>query len=297
MGRVLTYRADVSGQTVKRFLYAHGYTSSVITMLKKSERGIMLGGERVFVDRVLSVGDVLEISLDEPLDDILKAKESYPPQQLGFTVLYEDEDIIAYDKPPLVAVHPTKKIQSGTLANDFAYHLQQRGEAGVFRPVYRLDRGTSGVVIAAKNKLACALLSGKTSKRYLCVCVGELPEKGTFDGNIGLSDSSTLKRAVRPDGQTAVTHFDCLCSANGLSLARVTLETGRTHQIRVHFSHAGFPLLGDFLYGEESALISRHALHCETAEFTHPITGEKVTLTSPLPNDISSVCEKYNLFG
>lgn len=289
MKRRLSYviSADCDGLMIKAFLKRKGYSSSVLTMLKKEEDGVVLNGERVFVTRMLSVGDRLDICMTD-------SDTSAEPEPIEVPILFEDEDIVVYDKPADMAVHPTKKIQSGTLANSFYHHIKEG--AGVFRPVYRLDKGTSGIVVVAKNKLAAHLLGGNIEKEYLCICEGELAESGTFEGAIGLSDNSKLKRQVRADGDSAVTHFERVSSSGGFSLARVWLETGRTHQIRVHFADDGHALVGDFLYGREYDEMPRHALHCGLVRFRHPITEQKMAFSTDLPEDMKKFIEKIGLY-
>lgn len=289
MKRALSYLIgnEHDGMMIKAFLKRKGYSSSVLTMLKKEDDGIVLNGQPAFVTRVVAVGDRLDICMTD-------TDTSAQPEPIEVPILFEDEDIVVYDKPADMVVHPTKKIQSGTLANSFYYHIKEG--AGVFRPVYRLDKGTSGIVIVAKNKLAAHLLNGRIKKEYICICEGELREKGTFDGAIGLSDLSKLKREVRDDGDSAVTHFERLSAANGLSAARVWLETGRTHQIRVHFADGGHALVGDFLYGKESDALPRHALHCSYVRFTHPITDKQVVIHSELPDDMKKFMQKMGLY-
>ena len=268
------------GWTVKRLLQTKGCTAAVLTLLKKTADGLLLNERPVFVTARVAIGDRLTLCLSDEGDSAL-------PERLDVPVCFEDDDLIVYDKPAGMAVHPTKKIQSGTLANDFAFRAGESGEHAVFRPVFRLDRGTTGLVVVAKHKLACALLEGRIAKEYLCLCEGELPQRGTYDGPIGLAEVGRLRREVRPDGQPAVTHFERLDGGDGWSLARVWLETGRTHQIRCHFADAGHPLLGDFLYGTETPDWGRHALHCVSLRFTHPITGQLIRCESPLPADMA----------
>lgn len=287
MKRILEYTvgdAD-AGRSVKQILRSRGYTASVLTLLKKREDGILLNGESVFVTALVSAGDRLTLCLTEEDSTAL-------PEEIEIPILFEDEDLIVYDKPAGMAVHPTKVIQSGTLANAFAFHMAAIGQVARFRPVYRLDRGTTGLVVVAKNKLACALLSGRVEKTYLALCEGVLPERGCFDGPIGTEEESALRRCVRSDGQPALTCYERLSVGENWSFARVTLQTGRTHQIRCHFAEAGHPLLGDFLYGTESPAWSRHALHCDTVSFSHPITGERVVRSCPLPQDMESFLKK-----
>ena len=274
---------EEDGCTVKRFLQARGCTTAVLILLKKTQGALTVNGTPVFVTATLAAGDRIAIRLTDETD-------SAAPEDLRVSVVWEDEDVIVYDKPAGMAVHPTKKIQSGTLANDFAFRAA--GEHAVFRPVYRLDRGTTGLVVVAKHKLACAMLEGRIEKEYLSLCEGALPERGVFDGPIAVEETGRLRRVVRADGRPAVTHFERLGRGEDWSMACVWLETGRTHQIRCHFADAGHPLLGDFLYGTETAEWARPALHCGRIRFVHPVTGETVECRSDLPRDMAGFIAK-----
>ncbi|MBP5618642.1 MAG: RNA pseudouridine synthase, partial [Clostridia bacterium] len=153
-------------------------------------------------------------------------------------------------------------------------------------------RGTTGLVVVAKHKLACALLEGRIEKEYLCLCEGVLPASGVYDGPIAVEEAGRLRRVVRADGKPAVTHFERLRFGEDWSMARVWLETGRTHQIRCHFADAGHPLLGDFLYGTETEAWSRPALHCAQIRFPHPVTGRRIECRSELPRDMADFLSK-----
>ena len=263
---------------IKQYLKKRGYTSSVLTALKKTDDGILLNGERAYVNRALHTADVLLINMQ---DD----ESSCAPEAIDVEILYEDDDIIVYNKPSDMVVHPTKKIQSGTLANAFYHHVGADVNC-VYRPVYRLDKHTTGVVVVAKNKLACAILSANVKKKYICICEGKLSESGTFNDSIALSDSSKLKRCLSEHGQSAITHFRRIATNGAYSVASVWLETGRTHQIRVHFSGNGYALVGDFLYGNQQHESDRYLLHCCEAEFIHPVSGENICIKAQVPEDI-----------
>ncbi len=283
--RVIEYiiGEDYCGKTICDYLKHHGYSTGVITELKKSEHGIILNNNHAFTNVLLNTNDVLNICLTDDASDIL-------PENFEFNISYEDDDILVFDKPSGVVVHPTKIYQSGTLGNYYAYLCQRRGIQCTFRPIYRIDRNTSGLVLIAKNKLASIV---KVLKKYLCICHGVIDIAGTFDGSISLCVDSKIKREVNMYGQTAVTHYRRLSTNGKYSLCEITLDTGRTHQIRVHFSNAGYPLVGDTLYGYEGDSLSRHALHCSEIHFINPITGVKVDLISQLPSDMLNFM-KYN---
>ncbi len=274
-------------KTVERYLKSRGFSSSVITDLKSYNNGVLVNGTPVYVISKLKSGDLLTVNL---LDEV--PSQNILPIDLNFAVLYEDEDYIVYDKPAGVVVHPTKVYQNETLGNDYIYRCMKRGETAVFRPIYRIDRNTSGLVVVAKNKLSAQT---EIQKEYLCICSGELPYKGCFDNPIGLCDGSKIKRCLRADGQSAITNFERVSYNGGFSLASVRLLTGRTHQIRTHFSGNGFPLAGDDLYGGDTSDMKRQALHCAKIKFVHIVTGETVSVSSNMPKDMNNFIKKNNI--
>jgi len=276
------------GKTIERFLKAKGYSSSLISDLKKTDRGVLLNSEPVFVIETIKKGDVLSVTIADE-----ESSQNITPQELNFDVVFEDDDYIIYNKPAGVVVHPTKVYQSGPLGNDFAYRCIIRGEKSIFRPVYRIDKNTSGLVVIAKNKLSSAT---KFDKEYLCICNGKIDAEGQFNQPIGLCEGSKIKRTVRTDGQTAVTDYKLISYNNGFSLVGVKLQTGRTHQIRTHFSFNGFALAGDTLYGRETDGIDRHALHCSKVCFKHIVTGEIITIKSELPKDMANFLKKCDIY-
>jgi 23S rRNA pseudouridine1911/1915/1917 synthase len=158
-----------------------------------------------------------------------------------------------------------------------------------FRAVYRLDRDTSGLVLIAKNELAASKLAGKIKKDYYAIVKGKFEGEGTIDLPIRRVRESIIERGVFDDGERAITHYTAIKTDGESTLLRLNLETGRTHQIRVHFAHLGSPLLGDTLYGGDCAEINRQALHCKTIYFTHPITNEKITVDSDFPDDFKGL--------
>lgn len=203
--------------------------------------------------------------------------------QLNAPVVYEDEDVVVFDKPPYMPVHPSQRHHDDTLANLFA----ARYPGLPFRPINRLDRNTSGLCVCAKNQLAAAALSGSLAKVYYAITDGT-PPGDTVDAPIGRVDGSVIERCVTPDGKPAVTHFQKLVGTDR-ALLRVTLETGRTHQIRVHMAYIGYPLCGDDMYGGDLSGTGRQALHCGEVSFTQPVTGELIRLTAPLPEDMAGL--------
>lgn len=253
-----------------------GVSSRIITRLKREKNGILCNGKLLKTIDILHSGDTITLNL--PLD------ENYiVPSEEPVCVLYEDSRLILLDKPAGIPVHPTKIYQRDTLANRVVFYAVQRGEQYAFRAVNRLDKDTSGIVIAAKDPYTASMLPKSAEKVYYAVCQGKTPSVGVIDAPIKLQPGSSIRRITAPDGQQAVTRYEALEYGNGHTLVRLTLETGRTHQIRCHMSSIGFPLAGDDLYGGSVAQIHRQALHCGEVSFLHPVTGERHIVKSPVP--------------
>lgn len=215
------------------------------------------------------------------------------PQPIPINILYEDEDLLVLDKPAGLVVHPTRGYPDGTLANGIAYHWLQQGLQEPVRIVTRLDRNTSGLVLVAKNELAHYLLvqaftAGTGQKRYIALVEGAVvPQSGTISAPISFAPGSIIKRCVTNHGKEAVTHYRSLRRWLNYTLLDIGLETGRTHQIRVHFSYRGHPLLGDDLYqGTPLPTLGRQGLHAYLLQFNHPRTQAGLKIVSPLPLDI-----------
>lgn len=290
MKRIFKYTAkdDYVGTTLKAFLKSYyKMSSSLIADLKKTDDGIAVNGERKNVTYIIEENDEIAITLTE------LAKNEIVPKKIDFKILYEDEDIMAVDKPPFVATHPSSGNYDNTLANGVMYYWLQKGEERVFRAVNRLDKNTSGVMLIAKNAYAHARLceSLHTSdfvRKYIAIVEGEITRDGRIDAPIGRTEDSIIKRCVRDDGQRAVTHYRVLGNYRGCTLLELELETGRTHQIRVHMSHIGHPLVCDFLYGSEDCPdISRQALHSAHIGFVHPTSGKRIDIDCKIARDMS----------
>jgi len=278
----------MEGWTVERVLRQElGMSRSLLRSAKKLG-AIFINGQPVNSNERVKAGEVLEVCL-------VKEASSVIPQQMELAILYEDSDFLAVNKPPGMLVHPLTTEVTGTLANGVLYHWLQQGSADRFRPVHRLDRDTSGLVLVAKNaymhhQLARQISAGRLSRRYLAVVEGHLQEeKGTIRAPIGLAEGSIIKRAVRTDGKPAVSHYRVLRQWPAGSLVMVELATGRTHQVRVHMAHRGHPLLGDCLYGGDDSIIKRQALHCAYLAFRHPVSGQLLKLACPLPGDMKEL--------
>jgi 23S rRNA pseudouridine1911/1915/1917 synthase len=262
----------------------------LINSLKRREDGIMLNGGHARTIDIIKTGDTLTVNI--PSDAL--APE---PMQIPLDVIFEDADIIAVNKSPFLAMHPTHNHQGDTLANAIAWHLTQKGENAAFRAIGRLDKGTSGVVVCALNKYAASRLTGNIKKEYLAIVHGVFEGTGTIDAPIGRPNPMKTLRACGQDGDTAVTHWQALGTGGGLSFLKIRLETGRTHQIRVHFAHIGAPLAGDGMYGAAADGYTHQLLHCESARFSHPVTGEALTVTAPLPDDMAAAVMNMRLYS
>ncbi|MCR4594867.1 MAG: RluA family pseudouridine synthase [Clostridiales bacterium] len=287
MDRYIEYTIDKEyhGKKVEAFMRRKMNASArLIRGLKHIPDGITVNGSHARTIDLLSEGDILRFHITEK-DDFEYAEAV----EMNLEVLYEDNDLLIINKPAGLPNHPSHNHQGDTLANAVAYHLEKEGKTARFRSVGRLDRGTSGIVVCALNRFCAAKLSGKIYKEYLAVCEGEYEGEGTIDKPIYRPDPIITKRTVDERGERAITEWKALKSKNGRTLLRIHLVTGRTHQIRVHFSSLGTPLCGDTMYGERTDEISHQALHCTYIRFIHPVTGETIEIESPMPEDMEKL--------
>lgn len=272
--------------------HALGLTGSVIRRVKWLEDGILLDGQKAFPNTLVSPGQVLDVAVDDP-----QRRANILPAPGPLEIVFEDDHLVVVNKQAGILVHPVVPEQTDTLGNFLLWHYQITGQAGtLFHPVHRLDRGTTGLLVAAKHPSAQTCLKNQLHtedfcREYLAITVGAPhPPEGTVDAPIAHAPDSPIAHRVDPAGLRAVTHYRTL-QAGVLSLVALRLDTGRTHQIRVHMAHIGCPLLGDFLYGTEDERISRPALHSYRLTFRHPITREVLTFTQALPPDMAEVAE------
>ena len=286
MNRVLTYEitAEQAGTKIGDFLRTAGYSRHVIIHLKKTENGILLNGEWAYVGQFLKEGDHLEIRIIES-----ESSEQIVPTELPLDIVYEDEDLLIINKPADMPIHPSINNYDNTLANALMWYYQQKGETFVYRCINRLDRDTTGLLIVAKNMLSGGILSDMSKKReihreYLAIAEGEVPQEGVIDAPIARKEESVIERCVDFEkGDRAVTHYWRLDYRNGYSLVRLKLETGRTHQIRVHMKYLGHPLTGDYLYNPDYRILNHQALHSWKLAFRHPITGAQMQFKADPP--------------
>lgn len=269
-----------NNRQVKEFLRDFGVSSSLLTKLKQTENGITVNGNFARTIDRLSTGDRLVISIQN------KGHMPKPLENSNVQMVYDDEDILVLNKPFMMPVHESRNHQGDTLANAAACYMESDT---AFRAVYRLDRDTSGLVLIAKNELAASKLAGRIKKDYYAICKGVLTDNGTIDLPIRRVSDSIIERGVFSDGEKAVTHWQVIKSNGENTLLKINLETGRTHQIRVHFSHIGHPLLGDSLYGGNCNQITRQALHCKTIYFAHPVTEKPMIIDSNFPEDFYQI--------
>ena len=262
-------------------------SSAVIRTAKGYPDGILLDGVHATTADKARAGQVLSILVSDRADGDLV------PARGEVDIVYEDGDLLVVNKAAGVAAHPGPGHHDDTLGNFLTHHYKNRGEPFVYRPAHRLDRNTSGLMVVARHAHAQELLKGQLHtgdfrRTYLAVCQGVPPEEeGVIEAPIGRADGSVLRREVRPDGANAVTRYKVMSTNKGRGLVRLELETGRTHQIRVHMAWLGCPLVGDFLYGvEDRTLIGRTALHSWQLSLKHPLTGERIELTAPVPEDM-----------
>lgn len=288
MQRKLDYfvKPDEEGMTILSFLKKQGFSRHVLASMKSDREAILLNNSRGFGRTPLQTGDHLQIHLTDVIPS-----EHIVPSPMSLDILYEDEDILVLNKPSDTPVHPSIGNFDNTLANGVAYYYAQQGEIFVYRCINRLDRDTTGALILAKNALSAAVLSEQMQQRrihrtYLAVVEGTLPREGTIDAPISRIEASLILRGVDFErGEHAVTHYRCLAVKDGYSLAELHLETGRTHQIRVHMKYIGHPLPGDYLYNPNYEKFSRQPLHSYQLSFIHPITKKPMLLTAPVPED------------
>ena len=289
------------GVLVRNFLRMCAVSTELARAVKFRGGGFFADGQPILADRRIVPGQVLSFELPPEGEGVA------PQPEIPVNVAYEDAFAVLLEKPPQLAVHPTLNYPGGTLANGYAAWAAAHGQSPVFRPVNRIDKDTSGLVLAARNAYAAPLLAQDVEKLYYAVVEGELPlGPGVIDAPIGRRGDSIIGRCVTPEGKPSRTEYTIIKVQNGLSLAACVPVTGRTHQIRVHFASIGHPLAGDDLYGGHRDRIGRQALHCARQTFRVPVYTPQpdgirvqapvneentrfVTVESPLPQDMAQL--------
>ncbi len=264
-------------------------SSRMITRLKREKDGILMDGKILrTVDFVKSGAEVIINLPDE--------NSAIHPVEGTLDIAYEDEHLLIVNKPPSMPVHPVKQHQTDTLANIVSFYAKSKGESYVFRALNRLDKDTSGLVVIVKNRYCANVMKNSVEKTYYALCHGKIENDGTVRAPIGLREDSKMVRCVKSKGADAVTHYKVISSNDLISFIELFLETGKTHQIRCHMAFLGHPLLGDDLYGGSLDKISRQALHCGQISFRHPVTGEQITVTAQIPDDMMKLIKRYNTY-
>ena len=280
--RTLEYTIEERFDGAKLFSFLKGFvclSSKLIRSLKRTENGLLINGEHARTIDLLKTGDKVTINIPE--DEKTAVPGSVMPD-----VVYEDDDVLVVNKPPYMPIHESHNHQGDTLANSVCGYLSKKGRCCSFRAVGRLDKGTSGLVVCALNSHAASRLSGKIEKTYYALATGRFEGSGTIDKPIFRPDPMKTYRTADDRGDRAVTHWKAIKTGDDLSLLKIHLETGRTHQIRVHFAFLGAPLLGDRMYGVEREDITHQALHCGEVTFTQPVTGEEITCKADMPPEM-----------
>lgn len=282
---------DLSKYTNVRQVLKNEFNMSnrLITKLKQS-RLIYLNDKETYLDKTISVNDTVKCIIDfnESSDNIISTK-------MDLKIIYEDDYLLVVDKPCNMAVHPSILHYENSLSNGVKYYFESINLNRKIRPVNRLDRDTTGIVLFAKNEYIqeCIVkqMANKTFyKEYVAILDGIVENsKGTINAPIARKDGSIIERCIDKNGAIAISHYEVIDIKSNLSLVKFVLETGRTHQIRLHSKYIGHSILGDTLYGNESKLISRQALHCHKISFMHPITKQLIEFTAPIPEDMIEI--------
>ena len=293
MERIIDYQISnvESGLRIEQYLRRKGYSYQNLTQLKKMPESILINGVWSYMKTPLSAGDRLTVHIQET-----ESSPNIPAADLPLSIIYEDEDLLVVSKPAGMPIHPSLNNYHNSLANALMYYFEQQGKPFIFRCTNRLDRDTSGLTVIAKHLVSSSMLSSmavrhEIQREYLAVVRGSItPASGTICAPLARAGSSLIERKVDfENGESAVTHYTVIGEKNGHSLVSLILETGRTHQIRVHLKYIGHPLVGDYLYNPDMEYIRRQALHSYRLSFCHPITGKQMEFTSPLPEDMSRI--------
>ena len=298
MTRELTAATEHAGVRLDAFLSADGALTRSQAARLIAEGRVRVNGKPAAKSARLSGGETVTVDVPHLRETAL------PPQDIPLDVVYEDDDVIVVNKPTGLVVHPAPGHPDGTLVNALLHHCGDSlsGIGGEKRPgiVHRIDRDTSGLIIAAKNDAAHLALSAQLkdhslSRTYECLVTGNMKQdSGTVDAPIGRSSANRKKMAVVPTGRRAVTHWEVVARYPGVTHLRCRLETGRTHQIRVHMAYIGHPILGDTVYGAKKPVpgLTGQCLHAAGLRFVHPRTGEPVELHCPLPPEFTAMLQK-----
>ncbi|SFP90775.1 23S rRNA pseudouridine1911/1915/1917 synthase [Lachnospiraceae bacterium XBB1006] len=291
MNRTMTY-SIVASTTIWNFLKEKGFSKPILTSIKHAEDAVYKNNRPAKLYEPLLAGDTLRVVIREE-----SSSEQILPVCYPLDIVFEDEDLIVINKRANMPIHPSIKNYDNTLANALAYYYRTESSPFVFRCMNRLDRDTTGLTVIAKNPYSAAILSRSMKNRefhrvYYAGVTGHPPAFGTVDAPIAREKDSIITRVVDfANGQSARTNFEVIQYGKNYSLIKLVLETGRTHQIRVHMKYLGHPLPGDFIYNPDFRHIARQPLHAKSLTFPHPITGEFLTFDTNVPDDIMHLLE------
>lgn len=275
---------------LKDLLKNHFLISDRLLLRLKRSNNIFINNIPSSINSILNVGDIVTINID-----FIEESSNIVPTNINLDIIYEDDCLLIINKPSGMPIHPSMEHFEDSLSNGVKYYFNKIGLKKKIRPVNRLDKDTSGIVIFAKNEYVqeCLIKQMKSKqffKEYIAVCDGIFENnKGTINAPIARKENSIIERCVSEDGDNAITHYEVIKVIDNYSIVKCILETGRTHQIRVHLAHIGHPLLGDTLYGLSSDLISRQALHAHKISFIHPITKQPLIFTAEIPKDLKNL--------
>lgn len=293
MNRTIEYTIPESqnGLRVEQFLRRKGYSRQNLTEIKRMPQSILVNGIHYYMRQTLTAGDHLQVCICET-----ESSEKIPPVKLPLNIIYEDEDILVINKPAGMPIHPSMKNYYNSLANALAWYYQDQGKPFIFRCSNRLDRDTSGLTVISKHLVSASIMADMTKKRlvhreYLAIVKGDLtPPAGTITAPLSRKEGSIIERTVDFDhGEEAITHYR-LVKKRKRAQPGLPSAGNRPHPSDPYpYEISGYPLIGDYLYNPDMEHITRQALHSYHMEFPHPITGQKMTFTAPLPSDMSAI--------
>lgn len=288
-----TIKENDNYTNLKELLKNYFEISDRLLVKLKHNQKLFINGVSVPVNAPLHTSDIITV-----LIDFVEDNSNIVPTKMDLDIIYEDDTFLVINKPSGIPVHPSQDHFEDSLSNGVKFYFDEIGLKKMIRPVNRLDKDTSGVVVFAKNEYIqeCLIKQMKTKqfeKEYIAVCDGIFEnEAGTINAPISRKPNSIIERCVNLNGDTAITHFEVLESYDDFSVVKCLLETGRTHQIRVHMAYIGHPLLGDTLYGTASPLISRQALHAYKIKFIHPMAKNKLEFSAPIPAEFEKLLKR-----
>ena len=284
-------KSEDEGKSLTAFLRGNGVSLALIKRIKFLPDGIMVDGVKQNSDYKVKTGQTVVVNVADTAENA--DKSTVIAQDIPMDIVYMDDCCMVVDKPYYMPVHPSFNHPTDTLANAFVGYWKNKGQQKIFRAINRLDKNTSGLVLIALDAWSAEKLKGNVDKIYTAIVQGKVqPQQGIIELPIARETESIITRCVRKDGQYAKTEYTVLKQNDDFSLLDIKLHTGRTHQIRVHFSHLGYPLAGDDLYGGSTDFINRHALHCRQLQFVSPYNNKTVVINSKIPKDMADIVNK-----